>query len=126
MLTPGPAVPVYLLAALTRPQADDLRQVELIAFTVIQQEPVAEFQDKRVLDQVAAGRRAHDQSAGASRLKPGEGISTIAAGFHVRIEFSAQLIEGRGVDQLIDNDGALLIQFCEHGCRIRICPVVCQ
>src|SRR6185437_3089111 len=87
--TPGEAVAVQRLLRLAGPDADHLGQVQDVAVAGALQEGVARGDDRRVHDQLAAGRRARDEGASARRLVAGKAVAARRRRLDIWIDLGA-------------------------------------
>src|SRR6185312_9949417 len=107
---PGQPVAVQRLLRLAGPDADHLRQVQLIAVAGAVEESVAGGEDRRMHDELAAGRRAGDERAGARGLQAGERVASVAGRLDVGIDLGADAGEAGGVQHVVEDEGAVAVE----------------
>jgi hypothetical protein len=78
------------LGFLTRPNANDLGQVQLNAFAIGGQKLFAGFKDCWVFNQLPTALGANKKAAGTGGIKPGKGVLPVAGAVHEGVGLAAQ------------------------------------
>ena len=101
-----PLVAVDHLAGLAGTDRDHLRQVEMEARRVDERRARG-GEHERVHHELAAGRRAEQQAAGAARAAPGELVGAEGRGVDVRLELGASAVEKGTRHEALDDGAAV-------------------